>query len=81
MGTYVLGTAALFAIGFITYELYEGIQSGFAAAKEELAAPIETYNAYEPQVQSAGEDATIAALAGNPITAPIALGYAVYENL
>lgn len=80
MGTYVIGGAALFAIGFITYELYEAfkeVASAAQATKTAYANAQQTYSQYAPAVG----DATLLALESNPVTMPFALSYETIQAL
>jgi len=81
MGSYVIGGAVLFAIGFVTYEIYEGIKSGFASAEDAINAPIDNvrqaYASYGPTT----DDVIDVSLLTNPITAPLGLAYEAIEQL
>lgn len=78
MGTYVLGGAVLFAIGFITYEIFEGIKEVKTEAAE---AKSEAQN-YIPSQQTVNTSEDIGlALAVNPVTLPFFLAYETYEAL
>lgn len=79
MGTYVIGGAVLFAIGFITYEIYEGIKEVTTAASN-TATKAQDYIP-SPQTVTITEDAGLAALASNPVTLPFFLAYELEQAL
>ncbi len=78
---YVVGGAILFGIGFITYEIVEG----FKQAASEIAHPVTSaydsaQTAYAPYATTV-DDATLLALASNPVTLPAAVAYEIYEAI
>lgn len=80
MGTYIVGGVVLFAIGFISYEIYEAAMKVSAAAKtteDALNDAKKTYTAYAPSTSTTTE----AFLLSNPLTMPLAAAYGIYEGI